>query len=283
MIPQSQISKLSNRLLQKQGGRRIPESVLERDYCIAWFLIGLSQVPSLRNKLIFKGGTALRRCHFPEYRFSADLDFTLLKPISFEQIKRDLGSVYDIVKQAANITFRFSRHDLTPHQNSHTFYLHYEGPLPVTTTAKEIKVDITISERVFYPPEELEVLRSCDEFTDFPSGKKILVYSLLEIAAEKTLALLDPARTEPRDLYDLWYLTDQKNAIVLSDCLPAIHAKLTHRSKKLDAVRGEFSKKEARLKKTWDSRLAAQMASLPKFDQVYRTVKRVLRQAKVTG
>ena len=33
MIPQSQISKLSNRLLREYGGRRIPENVLERDYC----------------------------------------------------------------------------------------------------------------------------------------------------------------------------------------------------------------------------------------------------------
>lgn len=40
MIPQSQISKLSNRLLKEQGGRRIPENILERDYCIAWFLVG---------------------------------------------------------------------------------------------------------------------------------------------------------------------------------------------------------------------------------------------------
>jgi len=28
MIPQSQISKLSNRLLKEQGGRRIPENIL---------------------------------------------------------------------------------------------------------------------------------------------------------------------------------------------------------------------------------------------------------------
>ena len=45
MVLQSQISKLSNRLLKEQGGRRIPESVLERDYCIAWFLVGLSRTP----------------------------------------------------------------------------------------------------------------------------------------------------------------------------------------------------------------------------------------------
>lgn len=281
MIPQSQISKLSNRLLKEQGGRRIPEKVLERDYCIAWFLIGLSRVP-LRNKLVFKGGTALRRCHFPEYRFSEDLDFTLLQPLSFEQLKQELEPVYETVKQASNITFRFSRPDPISHKNSYTFYLTYEGPLPSTSTPKEIKVDITIKERIFYAAEELAVLKSCDEFTDLPEGEKILVYSLFEIATEKTVALLDRARTEPRDLYDLWYLTEQNGAITLRDCLEAINAKLEHRGKKLDEVRGEFYKKEARLKKTWETRLSPQMASLSEFNHVYRAVKRAFRQAKIT-
>ncbi len=120
MIPQSSISKLSNRLLKEQGGRRIPENILERDYCIAWFLIGLSRVP-LRNKLAFKGGTALRRCHFSKYRFSEDLDFTLLTTLSFEELQKDLEAVYAVVKQASNITFRFSRSDSTKHLNCHTF------------------------------------------------------------------------------------------------------------------------------------------------------------------
>lgn len=144
MIPQSQISKLSNRLLKEQGGRRIPESILERDYCIAWFLIGLSRVP-LRNKLVFKGGTALRRCYFSDYRFSEDLDFTLLQFLSFEELKREFELVYEEVKRASNITFGFSRNDSATHQNSYTFYLKYEGPLPAISNYKEIKVDITIN------------------------------------------------------------------------------------------------------------------------------------------
>lgn len=281
MIPQSQISKLSNRLLKEHGGRRIPENILERDYCIAWFLVGLSRVP-LRNKLAFKGGTALRRCHFPEYRYSEDLDFTLLQSLSFEELKQELEPVYAEVKRASNITFQFSRSDSTSHQNSYTFYLMYEGPLPVASSQKEIKVDITIKEKVFYPPEELAVLKSCKEFTDIPKGEKILVYSLSEIITEKTVALLDRARTEPRDLYDLWYLAVHTNSATICDCLEAIKAKLEHRCKKLDEVRGEFNKKEARLKKTWESRLSAQMSSLPEFDNVYRAVKRCLRQAKIT-
>lgn len=280
MILQSQISKLSNRLLKENGGRRIPESVLERDYCIAWFLIGLSRVP-LRNKLVFKGGTALRRCYFSEYRFSEDLDFTLLQPMSFEELKQALEKVYEEVKQASNITFRFSRVDAVSHQNSYTFYLAYEGPLHVTSIIKEIKVDITIKEKVFYPPEELAVLKSFDEYADLPEKEKIFVYSLFEIASEKAVALLDRARTEPRDLYDLWYLTEQNGTVALSDCLEAINAKLIHRGKKLDEVRDELDKKEARLKKTWETRLSKQMASLSEFDAIYRAVKRAFRQAKI--
>jgi hypothetical protein len=42
MIPQRDLSLLSNRLYKEHGGQRIPEAVLERDYCLAWFLIGLS-------------------------------------------------------------------------------------------------------------------------------------------------------------------------------------------------------------------------------------------------
>jgi len=282
MIPQSQISKLSNRLFKEQGGRRIPDSVLERDYCIAWFLVGLSRVP-LRNKLAFKGGTALRRCHFPEYRFSEDLDFTLLTTLSFEALQQDLEAVYEIVKQSSNITFRFSRLDSTTHQNCYTFYLSYEGPLPINSTPKEIKVDVTIKEHVCFPPAELSILKNHEEFADLPCGETILVYSLLEIATEKTVALLDRARTEPRDLYDLWYLTGYEASVDLSHCIDAIKAKLAHRGKILDEVRDEFAKKEARLKTTWEKRLSTQMAKLPEFEDVFRSVKRTLRQAKISG
>jgi predicted nucleotidyltransferase component of viral defense system len=73
MIPQRNISLRSIRLADK-GGRRIPEAVLERDYCLAWFLVGLSR-SRRRDIFAFKGGTALKRCYLGDYRFSEDLEF----------------------------------------------------------------------------------------------------------------------------------------------------------------------------------------------------------------
>jgi len=58
MISQRNLSVLSNQLYKEHGGRRIPETVLERDYCLTWFLIGLIQ-SELKDLLIFKGGTGL--------------------------------------------------------------------------------------------------------------------------------------------------------------------------------------------------------------------------------
>lgn len=282
MIAQSQISKLSNRLLRDLGGRRIPESVLERDYCIAWFLVGLSKVP-IRDGLAFKGGTSLKRVYFDDYRFSEDLDFTLLQEVaSLEDLKKELELIYAKVKELSNITIRFSRPDSQSHRNSHTFYLAYEGPLPTMSQVKEIKVDVTIREALVEPPQEIAVLTSYPEYEDLPSDAKILSYSLNEIVMEKTVALLDRARTEPRDLYDLWFLTEQVGRVDLSECLSGIKIKLEHRGKTLGEVRGEFDRKEARLEQTWEQRLSPQMNALPKFEGVFRTVKRKLRQAGIT-
>jgi predicted nucleotidyltransferase component of viral defense system len=104
------------------------------------------------------------------------------------------------------------------------------------------------------------------------------VYSLEEIAAEKVVALSDRARNEPRDLYDLWHLTSNQH-IYIADIFDAIGEKLMFRKRSSDTVGEEFSRKEARLKKLWSERLSAQVAILPEFDEVYRTVKRELRQA----
>ena len=141
MIPQRDLSLLANRLA-RAGGRRIPESVLERDYCLAWLLSSLAE-SDLRGKLAFKGGTALKRCFFGDYRFSEDLDFTLLEPTPFEDLRLGLEPVYAGVREASGIEFAFDREDRHSHANSHTFYLRYIGPLPA---GGSVKVDITIRE-----------------------------------------------------------------------------------------------------------------------------------------
>jgi predicted nucleotidyltransferase component of viral defense system len=273
LIPQRNISLLSNRLAAG-GGLRIREDVLERDYCLAWFLNALAE-SDLRPVLAFKGGTALKRCYFSNYRFSEDLDFTLRQELPFEEIRARLEHVYAAAQQQSGIPFVFERQDPRVRANTHTFYLRYAGPLPGNN---DVKVDITIKEVLSFPLEDRPVLRGYAEFADLPENKPILVYSLNEIAAEKTLALTDPARNEPRDLYDLWYLTDNEE-VHLDQIVPAICQKLEFRQKPCEGLQVALARKEARLHALWNTRLAHQMATLPPFEQVFRETRRTFRQA----
>lgn len=275
MIPQRNLSLLSNRLA-RAGGRRVVEAVLERDYCLAWFLVGLARSP-LREALVFKGGTALKRCYFGDYRFSEDLDFTLAEPRELDVILAGLEAVYAEVQRASGIVVRFARADRKSHQNSHTFYLSYEGPLPAASP-KEVKVDITIREQLVRPVEDRPVLRGYEEYADLPEDAPVRVYALEEIAVEKLVALTDKARNEPRDLYDLWHLTSE-GLIDFSTLIPEVEAKLDFRGRTRDAMTAELATKEARYKKLWAVRLGQQMAALPPFDEVFRAVRRSLRDA----
>ena len=279
MIPQRNLSLLSNRLARK-GGRRIPEAVLERDYCLSWFLVGLSET-ILRDILAFKGGTAIKKCYIPDYRFSEDLDFTLRNDVSFEHIQEQFDRAFKYAQQASGIRLNISRIDRHPHENSHSFFIGYEGPLP-GAMGKEVKVDITIRERLVFPIEGRPILKTYAEYADLPAEAIIGVYTLHEIAAEKIIAIFDPARNEPRDLYDLWFLVSH-DFLKLGEIKDAVGQKMLSRGKDLANTREIFIRKEARLKKLWESRLSSQMAELPEFDQVHRRVVRELRQAGFLG
>jgi predicted nucleotidyltransferase component of viral defense system len=280
MIPQRNLALLSNRLAES-GGRRIPEAILERDYCLAWFLVGLSRT-RLRERLAFKGGTALKRCYFGDYRFSEDLDFTLTAKAPFAVVREELEPVFAEVGRSAGISIRFAHEDKQSRQNSYTIYLNYEGPLPATARPKEVKVDLTIKEEIVFPLESRRILRAYQEYQDLPENSEILCYSLNEIAAEKVVALLDPARNEPRDLYDIWFLTCN-NAVVLGDLRHAIEKKWEFRKRRPDDTRVALKSKEARYKKLWSMRLAAQMSDLPEYAEVFRIVRRALREAGMIG
>ena len=280
MIPPRNLSLLANRLA-RAGGRRLPEAVLERDYCLAWSLVALSRTP-LRDRLAFKGGTALKRCYFGDYRFSEDLDFTLAAETSFDEIRRGLDPVFAEARRAAGAVFRFAREDRRTHENSHTFYLGYEGPLAAPAGGREVKVDVTIRERLVFPLEDRPVLRGYKEYADLPDDSKIRAYSLGEIMAEKVVALTDRARNEPRDLYDVWYLAEGGH-VDLAILVDAVMQKWDFRGKKLADVRGEFAAKEARYKKLWAPRLSGQMVELSEFNEVYRSVRRAFRQAGLTA
>ena len=52
--------------------------VIEKDYVLGWLLAGIANHPKLSPTWVFKGGTCLHKCSYETYRFSEDLDFTVV-------------------------------------------------------------------------------------------------------------------------------------------------------------------------------------------------------------
>ena len=51
----------------------------------------------------------------------------------FTDLRRGLEPVYASVREASGIEFAFDREDRHSHTNTHTFYLRYMGPLPISS------------------------------------------------------------------------------------------------------------------------------------------------------
>jgi predicted nucleotidyltransferase component of viral defense system len=65
-------------LLRLRGEWQLDVGVIEKDYVLGWMLAAIAAEPALVDTWIFKGGTCLRKCYYETYRFSEDLDFTVI-------------------------------------------------------------------------------------------------------------------------------------------------------------------------------------------------------------
>jgi predicted nucleotidyltransferase component of viral defense system len=176
---------------------KVSDRQIEKDYILTWILYGIANHPVLSTALVFKGGTVLKKCHFEDYRFSEDLDFTLRdETLTHEVLSSHLDEVFVWVKEEANITLEHSTNDIHIQSGSSLFYVNYVGPLGGNIGSRDVKVDITRGEILEFPVEELKVFIN---YSDLPEESfSLQCYSLSEILIEKMAALM--GRTEPRDL-----------------------------------------------------------------------------------
>lgn len=58
------MKSLRVRLKEYQNKTQAPWHIIEQDYSLSWILLGISLTTLLRNNLVFKGGTALRKVYF---------------------------------------------------------------------------------------------------------------------------------------------------------------------------------------------------------------------------
>ena len=251
----------------------VSDTQIEKDYLLTWVLFGISKHERLSRSLVFKGGTVLKKVYFDNYRYSEDLDFTLLdEKLTNEEIFGDFKEIFGFVKEEANIDLAH-KEDNEHESGSINFYISYTGPLGGKGLNKELKVDITRKEVLEFEPVINPVFIHYSDLGDF----KILCYPLEEVLIEKMCALM--GRTQPRDLYDLWYLLEHEKMDILHNW-PEFERKAKNKGHTPSAFTEKVKSKLAGFKSRWEGSLANQIKDLPDFDLVIRELNKHFRKIK---
>ena len=187
---------IADRVLRRIAREReMRLDLIEKDYALGWILNGIAS-SSLRNKLIFKGGTALSKVYFPfDWRISEDLDFTLsndaiLKDISTNLLD-ELSSIVEGVSGGITLNFK-NKPFINP--SFLRARVQFTGPISKNT----IKIEVT-REDFIGEYDTIDVPQNYD-YPEF----SVLSYTLNNILAEKLRSLIE--RTRIRDYYDTWRL-----------------------------------------------------------------------------
>lgn len=182
---------------------KYPLAIAEKDYFLAIVSKIIFESP-LKEKLIFKGGTALHHVYLPQYRFSEDLDF------SSNATKINLDEVRNIF---SDFDFLEIKKDYESSATVKIEKLQYTGALG---QANSLKVEIDFLQNVVLPPVEM------DYKNEYGVKTKVRAMDIREIAAEKIRAMSD--RIRHRDFYDFAMIA-KKLSIDLKEVIDLVRKK----------------------------------------------------------
>ncbi|MBZ5535354.1 MAG: nucleotidyl transferase AbiEii/AbiGii toxin family protein [Acidobacteriia bacterium] len=140
---------LKQDILDRATEWRLRPDIVEKDYVLGWLLAALSMQQEIRDLWVFKGGTCIKKCFFETYRFSEDLDFSLLPeaPYTDPALRGNLLALTRTAHELSGIEFPEDLVEVRStknKQNQVTFQgrIAYRGPLEFPGTPK-ILFDIT--------------------------------------------------------------------------------------------------------------------------------------------
>jgi predicted nucleotidyltransferase component of viral defense system len=257
---------------------RVDAMVQDLDYALGWFLVGLLRQPIALEHLIFKGGTCLRKCYFPEYRFSEDLDFTLRRnwevaglQRAIEQAQRwsQVNSGPDFVAAPARWEIISDEYGLESLQGR----IYYRGPLRWGGPARVIQMDVTRGEKMVFPTESHQLIHTYSD-GEALAGVELPCYSLAEMLAEKVRAIGGQRRfAVSRDLYDIYQLSRQ--GVTAATVRSALPAKFAAKGLDLESFNMDrLNERHQAMEADWDRRLVHLLPcdQLIAFDAAWQAV-----------
>ena len=248
----------------------VRDQQIEKDYVLSWILQGISQHEKLSKAIVFKGGTVLKKVYFKDYRFSEDLDYTLLNnDVANELIFEWFAEVFKYIREEANIPLEIINNN--EHEDGGiNFYIDYVGPLGGSGAGKKVKIDISRSEKLVFKPVMRDVFLG---YTD-QEEHRLLCYSLEEVLVEKLRSVMQ--RMQARDFYDIWYLLEVHD-MDAGFYIDEFKAKCENKGINPSGFHAILEQRLPQYKKRWEKSMTDQIKNLPEFRMVLREVMRHLR------
>ncbi|MHB1508011.1 MAG: nucleotidyl transferase AbiEii/AbiGii toxin family protein [Acidimicrobiales bacterium] len=210
MIPQRELAALRAEWILDQG-------VIEKDYVLGWLLAGIANHAELNRTWIFKGGTCLRKCYYETYRFSEDLDFTIVDggPEEPQALMPIFDEIAAWVREESGLELVLDDKSFQRKRNKRgnpttQGRIAYRGPNGNPTMPK-VKLDLTSDEVLVDRPA---FRRVGHPYSDQLPVDGVLCYSIAELFGEKLRALAE--RCRPRDLYDVVHMHRHPDLIGLA-------------------------------------------------------------------
>jgi len=266
------------------------KSTIDKDWVLGHFMDGIYSIPELKEVLIFKGGTCLRKCYFPNYRFSEDLDFTCTNA-TFELTKKLLNQVVQVITNNTEIPLHIEELKPLKHNDKLTGYKaiikfwgadhpRNQAPPPPERWTTSIKIEIILYELMVFPTEIKQVHHPySDQLSQNPL--EIPCYAIEEVLSEKFRALIQRSYTAPRDFYDIWYLANHVNEIDWQKVKLAFFEKMKYKGIEFKTIEQMINvDNDKLLKAAWQNSLGHQIPKvlLPDYEMVKKELVELLNK-----
>ena len=253
--------------------------VIEKDYVLGWLLAGIANHPDLADKWVFKGGTCLRKCFYETYRFSEDLDFTVVDggPETPEELQPIFATIGEWVREESGIELVVDEASFRRRRNRRgnpttEGRIAYRGPNPPPVLPK-VKLDLTADEVVV---EQIVQRAIGHQYSDRLPSEGVVCYALVELFGEKLRALSE--RCRPRDLYDVVHMHRHPDLVGQARTVAAVLAqKCAHAEIEVptaESIRASPYREE--IEREWENMLGHQLPRpLAPFAEFWRTLDEV--------
>lgn len=271
------LKKEIENIAEKNG---VARGTIDRDWVLGHFLAAIYSEPTLREALIFKGGTCLKKCWFPDYRFSEDLDFTS-RGQDFELKQSHIDFICKHVNDNASIATHLESLIPLKFDNKLAGYEAVikfwgadhpknEAPSPSERWHTKIKIEIILYEILLFSQVDKKIIHLySDQVSLNPNA--IPCYAIEEMLAEKLRSLIQRSYTAPRDYYDIWYLSNTIKDLNWSKIVEAFHEKLKFKNHRFTGA-DQFinDENDKKLKAAWKNSLSHQIpkTQLPEYVEV---------------